>query len=147
MLRPYTGPDPAQFHDMRTDLDAELFQQQLAYGAAGDPRHRLPRAGPLQDVACVLAVVLERAREIGVAGAGAGHLTPPLRAGRVGLGRHDVLPVLPVAVPHQHRDGRAQRLAGAHAGEPFDLVGLDLHAGAAAVAAHTPLQLDIDALG
>src|SRR6059058_321779 len=94
MLRPYTRPDPPQFDDMRTDFDAELFQQDLAYRAAGDSRHRFARARSLQDVARVPAVVLERAREIGVAGAGPGHLTPSLRAGRVGLCGHHVLPVL-----------------------------------------------------
>src|SRR6266581_4316718 len=81
---------------------------------------RSARARPLQNVARILAVVLERAREIGVTGAGAGDLTPPLSGGRVGLGGHDVLPVLPVTVPHQHRDGRAQRLTRAYAGEPFE---------------------------
>src|SRR5438552_6035701 len=147
MLRPYTGPDPPQFHHMRADLDAELFQQDLADSAAGHPRHGLARTRPLQNVARVPAVVLERAREIGVAGAGPGHLTPSLRAGRVGFRGHHVLPVLPVAVPHQHGDGRAQRLTRADAGEPFDLVRLDLHAGAAAVPAHAALQLGVDPLG
>src|SRR2546421_6996945 len=70
MLRPYTGLDPAQFDHMRTDLDAELFQQQLADRAARHPGHRLAGARPLQDVARVLAVVFERAREIGVPPAG-----------------------------------------------------------------------------
>src|SRR5437660_184144 len=85
MLRPYTRPDPPQFNHMRTDFDAELFQQQLAHRAAGHPRHGLARARPLQDVAGVPAIVLERAREVGVAGPGPGHLTPSLRAGRVGF--------------------------------------------------------------
>src|SRR2546421_12460782 len=100
MRCPYTGLDPAQFHDMRTDFHAELFEQDLADRAAGDAGHSLARAGPLQDVARVAAIVFERAREVGVPGTGAGHLAPALRAGRVGFGRHDVLPVLPVAVPH-----------------------------------------------
>src|SRR5213076_103726 len=82
MLRPYTRPDPPQFDDVRTDLNAELFQQDLAYRAAGDSRHRFAGARSLQDVARVPAVVLERAREIGVAGAGPGHLTPSLRDGQ-----------------------------------------------------------------
>src|SRR2546429_3087048 len=147
MLRPYTRPHPTQFAHVRTDFDAELFQQDLADRAAGDPRHRFARARPLQDVARVAAIVFERAREVGVARTGAGHLTSPLRTGRVGFRRHDVLPMLPVAVPYEHGDGRAQRLARAHAGEPFDLVGLNLHTGAAAVSAHAPLQLDVDPLG
>ena len=43
-------------------------------------------------------------------------------------------PVLPVAILNQHRDRRAERLAGAHAGEKLGVVGLDLHAPAAPVA-------------
>ena len=69
---------------------------------------------------------------------------PPERIGRrIGFGCHDVLPVLPVAIPDEHRDWGAQRLAGAHAGEPFDAIGLDLHPGAAAVAALAALQLGV----
>src|SRR5436190_991619 len=74
MLRPYlsrvracTGPDPAQFDHMRTNFDAELVQEHLADRAAGHPGHRFPGARALQDVARVLAVVLEGAREIRVA--------------------------------------------------------------------------------
>src|SRR2546429_6503669 len=37
--------------------------------------------------------------------------TTLFRSGRVGFRGHDVLPMLPVAVPHEHGDGRAQRLA------------------------------------
>src|SRR5256886_8270646 len=93
MLRPYTPPHPTQFDHVRTDFAAELFQEDLADGAAGDPRDRFARARPLQDVARVAAIVFERAREVGVAGTGAGHLTSPLRPGRVGFRRHDVLPI------------------------------------------------------
>src|SRR5437763_16667911 len=101
MLRPYTGLDPAQFDHMRTDFDAELFEQDLAHRAAGDPGHRLAGAGALQDVARVPAIVFERAREVGVAGTGAGHLTLLLLAGRGGLGGHDVLAAIPVSVPSE----------------------------------------------
>src|SRR2546429_16228 len=147
MLRAYTGPDPTQFDHMRPDLDAELLQEHLAHRAAGHPGHRFPGARALQDVARVLAVVLERPREIRVAGARTRHLATPLAPRSVCFGGHHVLPVLPIAIPHEHRDGGAEGLAGPHAREPLDLVGFDLHAGAAAVAAHPPLQLDVDALG
>ena len=63
--------------------------------------------------------------------------------GGVRLGRHNVLPVVPIAVPDEHGDRGAERLAGAHAGEPLDVVRLDLHAGATTVAALAPLQLDV----
>src|SRR6059036_3126326 len=132
---------------MRTDFDAELVQQHLAYRAAGHPGHRFPGARALQDVARVLAVVLERAREVRVAGPRTRHLAAPLAPRSVRFGGHHVLPVLPIAVPHEHRDGGAERLTGAHAREPLDLVGFDLHPSAAAVAAHAPLQLGVDALG
>src|SRR6266705_5248109 len=146
-VRPCTGPDPAQFHHMRRDFDAELLQEHLAHRAAGHSGHRFPGARALQDVARVLAVVLEGAREIRVAGARTRHLAAPLAAGGVRFGGHHVLPVLPIAIPHELRDGGAEGLTGPHAREPLDLVGFDLHAGAAAVAAHPPLQLDVDALG
>src|SRR6266516_2328074 len=147
MLRPYTRLDPAQLYDVAADFDAELLQQQLAHRTAGDPRHGLARAGPLQDVACVLAVVLQAAGQVGMSRPGPRDLAPPLGPGGVRLGRHHVPPVLPVAVPHQHGDGRAERLPGAHPREPLDLIRLDLHTGAAAVAAHAPFQLGVDPLG
>ncbi len=132
---------------MRTDLDAELVQQHLTHRAARDARYGFPGARALQDVTGVLAVVLERSGEIGVAGPWPGDLAAPLATGCVGFRSHHILPVLPVAVPHQHGDRGAEGLARAHAGEPFDLVCLDLHARAAAVAAHAPFQLGVDALG
>src|SRR6266571_409016 len=147
MLRPYAGHHSTQFDDVRSDLDPELAQQDLADGPAGDARDRLARAGALQDVAGVAAVVLERPGQVGVARAGPGDLAASLASRAVGLGGHHVLPVLPVAVPDEHGDRGAERLAGAHAGEPFDAVGLDLHAGAAAVAALAALQLRVHALG
>src|SRR5439155_1572562 len=73
-------------------------------------------------------------------------LAPPLGAAGVRLGRHHVLPVLPIAIPYEHRDGGAEGLSGAHSREPLDLVRFDFHAGAAAVTAHAPLQLGVDAL-
>src|SRR5712692_2577782 len=139
MLRPYTGPHPAQFDHMRPDLDAELLQEHLAHRAAGHPRYRFPGARALEDVPRVLPVVLEGAREIRVAGPRTRHLAAPLAARGVRFGGHDVPPVLPIAVPHEHRARGAEGLAGAHAREPLDLIGFDLHAGAAAVAAHPPL--------
>src|SRR5438309_10480343 len=105
MLRPYTSLDAAQLSHVAPDFDPEPPQQPPAHGAAGDPRHSLPRARPLENIARVLTIVLQAASEIGVPGPGPGDLAPPLGpTGGVRLRRHHVLPVLPVAVPHQHRD-------------------------------------------
>src|SRR3989442_5011627 len=100
-VRPCTGPDPAQFDHMRPDLDPKLLQEHLAHRAAGHPSHRFPGARALQDVARVLAVVLEGAREIRVAPPRARQLTAPLAPPGVRLwGRH-VLAMLPIAGPHE----------------------------------------------
>src|SRR5436309_15598113 len=107
MLRPYTCLDAAQLYDVAADFDPELFQQQLAHGAAGDARYGLARAGPLQDVACVLAVVLQAAGQVGVPRPGPRDLASPLGPWGVGLGRHHIPPVLPVAVALEHGDLRA----------------------------------------
>src|SRR6266704_3917354 len=147
MLRPYANP--SQLDDVTSDLDAELLEQQLGDRAAGDPRDRFPRARPLQDVAPVHPGVLEGPREVGVPRARPRDLAPSLGASPRGVrfGGHDVPPVLPVAIPDEHRDRGAERLAGAHAREPLDLVRLDLHAGAPAVPTHAALQLGVDPFG
>ena len=85
--------------------------------------------------------------QVGVAGPGPGDAAPPQLARLGGLGGHDVLPVGPVAVGDQHRDRRAEGLAGADAGEPLDVVALDLHPGAAAVALHPAGEVAVDPLG
>src|SRR5256884_6878341 len=106
-IRNRTDYHPSQLHHVTPDLDAELFQQDLAYRAAGDSRHRFARARPLQDVARVPAVVLERAREIGVAGAGAGPPTPAPPARGAGLPRPPLLPAPPAPGPPPARRWRA----------------------------------------
>ena len=62
-------------------------------------------------------------------------------------GIHDFLPVFPVAIGDEHRDRRAERFAGAHAGEKLDVVLLDLHAAAAAVALLAADELLVDVSG
>src|SRR6266480_586086 len=93
-VRPCTGPDPAQFDHMRPDFDAELVQEHLAHRAAGHPGYRFPGARALQDVARVLAVVLEGAREIRVPGARTRHLAAPVRLARCGEAEHHAGPRL-----------------------------------------------------
>src|SRR2546426_4729301 len=109
MLRPYTHGDPPQLDDVGADLDVELLEQQLAHGPAGDAGDGLAGAGALQDVARVLAVVLEDAREVGVPRAGPRDLPPARLRGGLGLRGHHVLPVLPVAV-----DRKSTRLNSSH---------------------------------
>src|SRR3989442_8195094 len=100
MLRPYTRGDATELHDMGADFHPELLEQQLAHRPAGNAGDGLARAGALQDVARVLAVVLEDAREVGVPRAGPRDLPPARLPGGLGLPGHHVLPVLPVAGPH-----------------------------------------------
>jgi len=140
------GGHPPDLRDVAADLDTEVAEQELAHGAARDARGGLPRAGALEDVAGVAPVVFLHPGQIRVTRPRPGHLAPALGAGRA-FGGHDVLPVLPVAVPDDHRDGRAQGLARPDPSEPFDAVGLDLHARAAPVAGHAASQLGVDAVG
>src|SRR2546428_3822251 len=105
MLRPYTHGDPPQLDDVGADLDVELLEQQLAHGPAGDPGDGLAGAGALQDVARVLAVVLEDAREVGVARAGPRDLPAARLRGRLRPRGPPPPPILPVAGPHEQRRG------------------------------------------
>ena len=65
---------------------------------------------------------------------------------RVRAGAHRVLPVRPVAIFNQHGDWRAQRLAGADAGDDIGAIRFDRHAASAPVAALTPPEIARDAL-
>src|SRR2546428_3858131 len=98
MLRPYTRGDPAELHDMGADFHSELLEQQLAHGPARDAGDRLAGAGALQDVARVLAVVLDDAREVRVPRAGPPDLPPAPPRASLGLPGHHGLAVLPLAV-------------------------------------------------
>src|SRR5947209_4487189 len=107
------------------------------------PRGRLAGAGALEHVADVAVAVLHGAGEVGVPGAGPRHFL--LRRARLGHRHaHGRLPVLPVAVGDAERDGRAERGAPADAGQDVDLIALDLHAAAAAVAALAPGEVAVD---
>ena len=139
------GDDAAQLRHVRAHLDAEFPQELLTHCAACHARHGFSRTRALEDVARVLAIVFQRSGKIGVAGPRPRHLpaTPQGIGGGIGLRCHDVLPVLPVAIPDQHGDRGAEGFAGADAGEPLDAVGFDLHARAAAVPALAALQLGV----
>ena len=131
---------------MAADLDPELVQQPPREGAGGHPGGGLPGAGALEDVAGVHPIVLEHSHEVGVTGPRAGD-TPAAQLPRPGLVRHDVLPVAPVAVGDEHGHRGAERLAGPHAGEPLDVIALDLHPRPAAVALHPAVEVAIHPLG
>ena len=120
-------------------LDAErLAQQGLGDGADGDAGGGLAGAGALEDRPGVGRAVLQHAGEVGVAGAGAGQRRVAGLAGeqfRVhGIGGHDCLPLRPLAVADLDRDRAAEGQAVADAAEELDLVLLERHPGAAAVA-------------
>ena len=116
-------------------------EQLAAHRAHAPSRGGLARARPLEDVAQIVPVVLQAPGEVGVAGARA---RERLGRGGQGRGRHAVQPVRVVAVGDRHGDGRAERLAAAHAADELDAVGLDLHPAAPAVAALTPRQVGVD---
>ena len=60
---------------------------------------------------------------------------------------HDLEPVLPVAVTDQHRDRRAERLAGAHARQELDAIRFDLHAASSAVPLLSAGEVSVDVGG
>src|SRR5450756_636653 len=126
--------DPSQVHNMAPQGDAELAEKAPADGSRGHASDRLARGGAFQHIASVIPIVLEHSREIDVPGPRTRYSA--LAAGISIPGRriHYLLPILPVAILNQHRDRRAERLAGANAGEKLSVVGLDLHAPAASVA-------------
>ena len=140
------GTDPG---DVAAHRRAERAQKRLGHRAAGDPSRRLASGGPLQHVPGVAAVVLEDAREVGVARPGEVDGAQRLRVavGLRGAVGHGDGPVLPVPVPHEHRDRRAQGLAQPDARDHFRPVRFDLHPAAPAVPALAPFQLRVDVSG
>ena len=139
---------------MASDADAKLREQSPAYGTHRDAGRGLPGGGAFEDVARVVPVVFQQSREIGVSRTHACHSALP-RAFRLGpvarcvfgrgrRGIHDFLPVLPIAVPNQHRDGRSDCLAGTDAREQLDGVLLDLHPSAAPIALLPARELLVD---
>ena len=118
-----------------------VAQHQLGKGAGGHASCRLAGRRALQHVTGVRKVVLQGPGQIGVPW--------PRRSHRLVLGwiprlhRKLLLPVLPVAIHDLDRDRRANRLPVAHAAENVRLVGLDLHAAAAAVALLAPPQFAV----
>src|SRR5262245_19630972 len=63
-------------HEVAADAHLELGEKSPAHRGRGDPRRSFTCRGALENVASVVTIVLEQARKIGVAGAGAGHRSP-----------------------------------------------------------------------
>ena len=138
------GIHASQVHDVTAKGDVEFAEKAPANGPCGHACGGLPGRCPLQDIAGIAAVVLKHPRQIDMARPWPRHLTLPVRIPFPWRRIHDLLPILPIAIVNYHGDRRAERLAPTHAGEELDVVGLDLHPSAAAVALLAARQIDID---
>ena len=67
------GVDAAELHEMTSDLHTELREELATDCSRGNARRRLAGGCALEHVASIVAIVLEHAGEIGVAGARARH--------------------------------------------------------------------------
>ena len=137
---------------MRHHLDAErLPQERPGDGSRGDAGRGFAGAGPLEHRAGVVEAVLEHACVVGVAGPRPGQRRVAgalLEFGRVdGVGGHHGFPLGPFGVADLDGDRAAERDAVPDAGQHGDLVLLELHPGAAAVAEAAAGQLTRDVVG
>ena len=123
--------------------DAEFRQIRFRQRAHSDSRGRLTRAGPFQNIPCVLKIVLNGACEIGMAGAG----TRDRLAAALGV--LDIFdgqrfgPVLPVFVLDQDGDGRTDGLRVPDSADNVGLICLNFHAATAAEALLAAPQLAV----
>ena len=131
--------DLADRDHVAEDLDAEdLAEQPPGHLAERHPRGRLPRAGPLQHRPGVGVPELLHPGQVGVTGPRPGQRRVPglaVQRRRVHrVGRHDRLPLRPFGVRDPDRDRAAERAAVPDAAGDLDLVPLERHPRAAAVA-------------
>ena len=127
--------------------DAELGEEGAGDGAEGDAGGGLAGAGALEHGPGLVEAVLLHADEVGVAGTRTGERGAATAAERVGvdrLGAHDLGPLRPLGVADAEGDGAAEREAVAHAARDGQLVLLELHAGAAAVAELAAREIGAD---
>src|SRR4029077_20650128 len=89
------------------------------------------RGRPLQHIARFRGVVLECTGQVGVRWARRAYGFEPSSVSFTD--RQGILPVLPVLVLEQNRDGRTDGDAVVHTRKDVGLVGLDLHTAAASV--------------
>ncbi len=115
---------------MPDQVNVQLAEQELAEPADGDPHRGLARAGSFQDIAGILARVLDHARQVGMAGTRLGH-------------RRQVVD-LEILVVHAERDRGPDRFTQPNPGQDLDAVGLDLHPSAAAVSLLAPTEIAVD---
>ena len=110
---------------MAHDLHVEAAEQLSRNGARRHAGRGFPGAGPFQHVSNIGAIVLNDAGKVRMAGARPGDKRPrgPGRVSRrLFLGVHRLLPVFPIAISDQQRNGRAERFTGTHAGQHFGLI-------------------------
>ena len=136
---------------MREHLDAEGLAEELAGDGAGrDAGGGFAGAGPLEYRSGVVEFVLEHAGIVGVAGPRPGQRRVARDfefRGVDGVGGHHGLPLRPLGVADLDGDRAAERDAVAHARQHGDLVALEFHPGAAAVAEAAAGQLVGDVVG
>ena len=116
----------------------------FASAPSGHARRRLPRRSSLQNVARIVKIKLQPARQVGVARTRSGQRAPRAAILSAILDGHGLLPVGPVAIFDAQRDGRADRLPVPNAGQRLDVVLLDLLPAAAPVAQLAPVQVAVD---
>ena len=117
-------------------LNSQFAQKEFGQRAHRHPGSRLPGRGPLQYVPRFRKVILQRAGKVCMTRTRGGDAFMLARITR--LYRQVLLPVLPIAVLQQDRDGRTNRLAMTHAGEDVGRILLDLHAATAPKALLSP---------
>ena len=131
--------------DVRNDLDAQRLTEELTrQRSRSDPCRRLPGAGAFQHRPGVLEAVLDHARVVGVPGARPGQrrIACALEFGGVdGVGGHHGFPLGPFGVADLDGDRTAEGETVPDAGHDRDLVLLELHPGAPAVAEPSAGQL------
>ena len=129
---------------MTENLDPERSYQEFRHGPGCHPGGGLAGAGTLQNVSSVGLVELLGAGQVRVTRSRSGHASLLGNLGSDGFDRHDVAPVLPIAVLNHHRERTAERSPVPDTGEDSDLIRLDLHPAAAPETALSPVKLYID---